>query len=43
MTTEILLTLITFINVLNIVWLYSDTRHLKHEINRLEIQLKGAK
>jgi len=43
MTTDLLLTLITFFNVINIVWLYSDTLHLKHEIKRLRIEHEGAK
>lgn len=43
MTPEVVLTLITFVNVINIVWLYYDTNHFKHEIKRLNIEIEGLK
>jgi len=34
---------VVLVCALNIAWIYFDTVHLKHELNRLKIELEGLK
>lgn len=43
MYNDFIISAIALVYAINIVWLYFDTIHLKHEVNRLNIEIDGLK